>query len=433
MPQPHTTEQVRRLTRVRDTAAATERPAGTVTAVWLWDDARDAIVWVGAGLLDLLGLADLAALRADPVYALLAAASRRLKPGDTTDLLAQRGPRVLLGALSGTRVVLMDGAPGLRVAWTLAAETPPEADSGLQARAFAAAPVAMAVVAADGVPLVTNEAFAAVYGHTPRPVDPAALGGTVIPLDAGGLRLVCQLAPVSEAAVVETGALARIAHEFRSPLTAVLGFAEFLHATLDDLPPERARAYLADLATAAERMRRLADDLVALGNGPAGLRIAETPLDALLATALRLAEPAAAARGVALDGPKPSGLIALADADALGRAVANLLDNAIRHGAIAGETVQLGLTDHGRGLGATIEVADDGPGLSPEALAEALAPYGRPGPRADQTAGGLGLPIVQEIAEAHGARFEIDTAPNRGLRARIHLPGGRVFRAPSAR
>lgn len=78
-------------------------------------------------------------------------------------------------------------------------------------------------------------------------------------------------------------------------------------------------------------------------------------------------------------------------------------------------------------------MADDGPGLAPEALAEALAPYGRPGPRADEAAGGLGLPIVREIAEAHGARFEIDTAPGRGLRARIHLPGGGVFRVPSAR
>lgn len=418
---------------MRDVAAASDPAVAATTVVWHWDERRGAIVWAGAALLQVLGLDDLAALRADPAHAVLAAASGRLKPGESADILAQRGHRILHGTISATRVALSDGTGGLRIAWTLAPQAPPMPDVALRASAFEAAPVPMAVVAADGVPLCVNAAFAALHGDTARPLYPERIGASVTPL-GGGLRLLAlATAPQEASAVVETAALGRIAHEFRSPLTAVLGFAEFLRATLDDLPPERARAYLADLATAAERMRRLADDLVALGNGPAGLRIAETPLDALLATALRLAGPAAAAKGVALAGPAASGLVALADADALGRAVANLLDNAIRHGAMAGETVRLGLTDHSRGLGATIEVADDGPGLSAEALTEALAPYGRPGARADEAAGGLGLPIVREIAEAHGARFEIDTAPAHGLRARIHLPGGRVFRAPAAR
>jgi signal transduction histidine kinase len=289
----------------------------------------------------------------------------------------------------------------------------------------------MVVLATDGVAVTANAAFGRALGR--GPVDRHALarrGWDVREVSLGhGLLLLSLTPPKAGSAVVEAAALSRIAHEFRSPLTAVVGFAEFLNATIDDLSPERARGYLADLATAAGRMRRLADDLVALGNGSSGLRIAEVPLDPLLATAVRLAAPLAEARGVAIAAPGPSGLLALADPDALGRAVANLLDNAIRHGAPPGGTVTLRLVDSRPADGAAIEVADTGPGLSAEALAQALEPYGRPGERADAAAGGLGLPIVRETAEAHGGRLSIATAPGQGFCASIHLPPGRVFRA----
>jgi signal transduction histidine kinase len=418
---------------VRDGGFVAERQTATLPAIWLWDDRRGRIVWAGRAMLEMLDVADLSALCADPIHLALTAASRRIVPGGPgSDIVLQRGARVLQGAATATRIVLPDGRPGLRITWEVVPPQLPVGDAAIEAQAFAAAPSPMVVIAADGVPLTANAAFDRAFGGSAGAFDQHGLtqrgwGVSEVPLDHG-LTLLSLTPPQAHSAVVEAAALSRIAHEFRSPLTAVVGFAEFLNATIDDLSPERARGYLADLATAAERMRRLADDLVALGNGPSGLRIAETPLDALIATAVRLAAPLAGSRGVTIAAPGPSGLLALADADALGRAVANLLDNAIRHGTPAGGTVTLRLVDGGRAEGAAIEVADSGPGLSAEALVEALAPYGRPGERADAAAGGLGLPIVREIAEAHGGRLAITTAPGQGLCATIHLPPGRVFR-----
>jgi signal transduction histidine kinase len=380
-----------------------------------------------------MGVASLGTLRSEAAFQAIVAISRKLAPGEETNLVLQRGAEVLHGAVRAERIVLADGRPGMRMHWVLSPRPEPARDIALQAQAFEAAPIPMAVVGDDGVPITVNRAYSVMAsGGVIDRADLLDEGWTVEtkPLSGmAGLSLASFAPPsVPGAAVVEAAALARIAHEFRSPLTAVLGFAEFLAATLDEMPIERAKGYLADLSTAAERMRRLADDLVGLGSGKAGLRVAETALDPLLATALRLATPAAEAKGVALSAPAPSGLVVLADADALGRAVANLLDNAIRHGARRGGTISVRIVDSGKGDGTSIVVADDGPGLDKASLAEALMPYGRPGERDDLAAGGLGLPIVREIAEAHGGELLIETAPGQGFTARLHLPAGRVFR-----
>jgi signal transduction histidine kinase len=224
---------------------------------------------------------------------------------------------------------------------------------------------------------------------------------------------------------VSVAALARIAHEFRSPLTAVLGFAEFLRAAAEDAPPERLRGYLDDLAAAAGRMRTLADDLVALGAAAQSQAVEEVALDGLAEAALRLAAPLAQARGARLAPPPRSGLKALADPAALGRALDALVDNAVRHG---GGEIRVAARDLGRGAGAALEVSDDGAGLDAGALAAALEPYGRLSAAGQGAAGGLGLPNASEIAEAHGGALEIETAPGAGFTARLRLPAGRILR-----
>jgi signal transduction histidine kinase len=411
---------------IADPAASTDR----TVLVWHWDLTRCEIVWAGQALLSALQLPDLGALRHDGAAIVLSAASRDIAETRRAALTLQRGGGLLHGTASGRRLVLPDGRPGMAIDWTLLSTASPAQEDRLAARAFDASPAPMAVFGAGDTPLVRNKAYAALEDEGAAAV-PTAWQRLETAL-SDGLRLVTLHArQMADGAVVESEALARIAHEFRSPLTAVLGFAEFLSATADELPPDRLRAYLADLATAAERMRVLADDLVAMGDGGAGLRIAEIALDDVLTAALRLAEPAASRAGKRLEPHTATGLIALADADALGRAVSNLLDNAIRHG---GGTVSLALQDEGRDGGATITVADTGPGLSAADLECALRPYGRPDrERPEASAGGLGLPIVREIAEAHGGRLAIDTAPGQGFTARLHLPPGRVFRLKARR
>jgi len=107
----------------------------------------------------------------------------------------------------------------------------------------------------------------------------------------------------------------------------------------------------------------------------------------------------------------------------LKRVLLNLLENARRYGRNAGEEIArvdiTVRTEHGP----VLEVADHGPGI-PEAQRERLK---RPFTRLDTARGqangaGLGLAIVERIAQRHGARFELKTAPGLGLVARLEFP-----------
>lgn len=416
---------------MRDTAAAGPTISTEQThLVWHWDQNRREIVWAGRLLLSILHLPDLESLRADSAAIALNAASRDIAEKGRATVTVQRDGAVLHGTASGRRLVLADGRPGVAIEWTLVSTASPGQEQSLAAQAFEASPAPMAIFGAGDKPIAMNEAFAALeHGGAAAASRECQRFETTL---REGLRLVTLHAQhAADSSVIESAALARIAHEFRSPLTAVLGFAEFLSATADELPPDRLRTYLADLATAADRMRVLADDLFAIGEGGAGLRIAETPLDDVLTAALRLAEPTAARKGVRLEPPSVTGLTALADGHALGRAVKNLLDNAIRHG---GGVVSVALCDGGQEGGATIAVADTGPGLSTADLERALQPYGRPErQQPSASADGPGLQIVRAIAEAHGGRLSIDTAPGQGFIAHLHLPPARVFRREAQR
>ncbi|RYF55445.1 MAG: hypothetical protein EOO29_53800, partial [Comamonadaceae bacterium] len=104
---------------------------------------------------------------------------------------------------------------------------------------------------------------------------------------------------------------------------------------------------------------------------------------------------------------------------ALRRALDNLVENAWRHGA-APVVVRTGTA----GTTAWIEVADQGPGIAPEALERMREPFARGGgaARSGAPGAGLGLAIVDRVARSHGGRLELRTAPGAGLCARIVLP-----------
>ncbi len=231
--------------------------------------------------------------------------------------------------------------------------------------------------------------------------------------------------------------LARLGHELRSPLNAVLGFAEMIRHPAGDPAMQGARAadYAGDIVSAAWRLLRLADDLVALGElgtSTQMLRMGEVDLGRIVRRLVRLARPAADSAGVRIDDsgvlPKGAGPVMLGDEGALWSAIDNLLQNAIRYGGEAG-CVTIAFREPGPGDGVLIEVADDGAGLTPEELAHALSPYGRPAglQPGNRRPGGLGLPIARDLIEAHDGRLEIRTAPGQGFRAFVSFPVSRCL------
>ncbi len=221
--------------------------------------------------------------------------------------------------------------------------------------------------------------------------------------------------------------LIRMGHDMRSPLAAVMGFAELIRASPDGLKPAEAAGHAADIVAAAWRLMRIADDLAAAGNSgevmPA-LRLAEVDIARLARRVARLAAPAARAAGVAINGrglpERGRGPLVLGDESTLWSIIDNLLQNAVRHagrGAVVAIALQKPGNGPGQRQGLVLEIADNGPGMEADELA-GLLQGGKPG---------CGLAFSREMARANGTELEIDTAPGQGLTARILFPAARCL------
>lgn len=206
--------------------------------------------------------------------------------------------------------------------------------------------------------------------------------------------------------------LSRFGHDLSSSLTAVSALADRIRQR-DGM----VAAGASEIIAAAWRMQRIAAELIeAAGSGalPPPLRLAELDLARLARRVAEQAGPGAEAVGVALDlagMPEPGrGPAVLADEGYLWSIVDGLVQNALSH-AGRGATLRIGIVPAGQGL--ALEIADNGPGVSAEVVAEHLACRGRPG---------QGLGFLRELARATGAELEVETSPAAGFTARIAFP-----------
>ncbi|MGC3985558.1 MAG: ATP-binding protein [Pseudorhodoferax sp.] len=201
-----------------------------------------------------------------------------------------------------------------------------------------------------------------------------------------------------------TQMLAAISHDFRTPITSLR-----LRAELVDEPAQRAAMVrtLDEMRTMVEQTLRFAQDDAALEE------TRETDLRALLQQIEQ--EQHALGHDVVL-APGPA-LPYRARPVSLKRAVANLVDNAVRHGGRA----RLALA---AGQPVRITVDDDGPGLDASLLEQVFEPFfQRDQARNHQGGGvGLGLSIARSCVRAHGGEVALANRPEGGLRATVTLP-----------
>jgi two-component system osmolarity sensor histidine kinase EnvZ len=100
------------------------------------------------------------------------------------------------------------------------------------------------------------------------------------------------------------------------------------------------------------------------------------------------------------------------------RVLANLIDNALRHGGAEGVDVKTGTASDA----VYIEVLDRGPGIPPEAAERMLQPFTRLDSARSGSGTGLGLAIVDRVARMHGGTVKLLPRDGGGLRARVEIP-----------
>ena len=232
---------------------------------------------------------------------------------------------------------------------------------------------------------------------------------------AGAQRLIRrQNAELARRNDVKDTLLANVSHDLRTPLTAVLGYAELmrLRGGLDDKQAQAVDV----IERNARRLLRLVSDLLLLAQARAGkltLDREAVDLSQLAAEAVELIRPLADHAQLTLDlQAQPRGPVIDADHRRLGQLLDNLIANAIKY-TPAGGTVTVRV--YSRPDAAVVEVEDTGPGF-PAAERESLFEAFARGSTSDAPGTGLGLTIVRTVVDAHDATIDVQSEPGRGAR-----------------
>lgn len=227
-------------------------------------------------------------------------------------------------------------------------------------------------------------------------------------------------------------AVAAVAHDLKTPLSAILGWAKSLQARRSD-PDTVERAVTAILRN-ARAQARLVDDLLdaeRMARGKLVLKREWVNPGAVLRDALETVQPEAEDREVYLDVELPPDLPALyGDPGRLTQVVWNLLSNSLKYSPPGG-TVQVRMGRAEGGL--ALEISDAGPGISPEALPHVFEPFWKgPGEERRGSGLGLGLSIARRLTSLHGGTLGAESRPGLGATFRLFIPAPPQQDAPAA-
>jgi two-component system sensor histidine kinase MprB len=218
------------------------------------------------------------------------------------------------------------------------------------------------------------------------------------------------LAALDESLRAQRQLVADASHELRTPLTSLRTNVEVL--ARGGLPLEERERALADAQVQIEELSALVADVAELArDGEAPAVLEDVRLDLLVREELRRAER----RGLPVSfDARLDEVVVHGDADRLHRAVANILDNAVKwspDGAVV--EVEVG--------GGGLTVRDHGPGIAAEDLPFVFDRFYRAPAARGKPGSGLGLAIVRRVAELHGGFVRAETADGGGTRVRFEL------------
>lgn len=228
---------------------------------------------------------------------------------------------------------------------------------------------------------------------------------------------------------LKTAFLANISYQLRTPLNAVIRFAEMMVGGAMGPLPKAYQEYAARILSGGRQELALIGDLLDLARIEAGkmpfqeeaVSLGQVARDAFMAV-----EAEAGEKGLALRETCAPDHRLLGDSQHLLRILVNLLSNAVKYTGAGAVTVR---SFHERG-GLCLAVADTGPGMTAEQARSALEPFSRaeenPADRADAGAG-LGLPMVRQLLTLYQGEIEIVSAPGQGTTVILRFPPARTL------
>jgi len=221
---------------------------------------------------------------------------------------------------------------------------------------------------------------------------------------------------------VKSDFVSNASHELRTPLTNIRGYLEAIQDALrEGSPPDP--AFLETAHANALRMERLIDDLLELSRAESdavSLVMEEATISAFLSRAADQHRCSAAQAGKTVT-VEPVDAAFRADLRKLALALSNLVDNALKYGKEGGHVTLSGRIE---GDACLLEVADDGPGISPEHLSRIFERFYRVDKGRSRELGGtgLGLSIAKHIVESHGGVLRVESRLGVGTRFTLRFP-----------
>jgi PAS domain S-box-containing protein len=259
--------------------------------------------------------------------------------------------------------------------------------------------------------------FAAARDVTERKRGEQALVETNVELEAAK-------SAAETANLAKSDFLSSMSHELRSPLNAILGFAQLMESAAPE-PSDSQKESIAQILRAGWHLLDLINqvlDLAVIESGKVSMSLEPVSLAEVMSECQAMMEPEAQQRGVTMTFPRfPDATFVRADRTRLKQIFINLISNAIKYNKQHGTVVVDCITNNRESK--RISVSDTGAGLSAEKLAQLFQPFNRLGQEAGGVAGtGIGLVVTKQLAELMGGALGVESIAGKGSVFWCELP-----------
>ncbi len=224
---------------------------------------------------------------------------------------------------------------------------------------------------------------------------------------------------------------AKMSHELRTPLNAIIGFSGIMRdEKLGGLGVDQYKTYCHDIHDSATHLLNIINDILDVSKAEVGkLQLSEQNVSVIsvVQSTMRMLSEKSRELGVRVESDAvDADLVLRADHKKMRQILINLLSNALKFTPSGGVVkIQTAIDASGN---AVIQLRDTGIGIKPEDIEKALTPFAQidHGMARKNEGTGLGLPLSAALAELHGGKLELESAPGVGTTVSVIMPKSRV-------